>query len=359
MGIYKRPDSPFYWYSFKLNWMNRQVCGSTETIDKKLAQAIFHQKRTEYQEGRVYKRGPILQFFDMVSEYLIARRSEKKASYEMDLVRFELFKKYFGNIPVKEIDAKKLEAYRWWRLKQVKEPTVNRDMAALKRCFNQTLKWERQKDNPAIIYNPVCDIKFYPEEERARQRFITQEEKIKLLPYMSERLRNLVIVAMKTGLRQGEQLRLKWADLDFENNRILVRKSKARKQRRIPMHEDVKFIFNRLPRTGEYVFCDSEGKPYSRHGFIRSEFELAAQKLGIDNLVYHDLRHTFGSDLAAAGASAKMIKEFMGHSSLKMTDRYMHYSKSQEDEIINNLKSDIYYAGTTLEESFQKASVSS
>ena len=340
MGIYKRPDSPYYWYSFKLNWMDRQVCGSTETSDKKLALSVFHQKRTEYQEGRTFKKAPALLFFKMVDDYLAARRSEKKASYEMDLIRFRLMKEFFGNVPVKEIGAKRLEEYRWWRLKQVAEPTVNRDMAALKRCFNQTIKWEHQRENPALVHNPVCDIKFYPEEERARQRFITQEEKIKLLPYLSQELRNLVIFAMKTGLRQGEQLRLKWADVDTRSNRILVRLSKARKQRRVPIHPDVKLILDRLPRRGEFVFCDEEGKPYSRHGFVRSEFKLACKKLAIDNLVYHDLRHTFGSDLAAAGASAKMIKELMGHSSLKMTDRYMHFSPNQANDIVSHLKSE-------------------
>lgn len=71
----------------------------------------------------------------------------------------------------------------------------------------------------------------------------------------------------------------------------------------------------------DYVFCRIDGSPFKR---FDTAWKKACRSAGIENLHFHDLRHTFGSNLLMSGASLKDVKEMLGHSDISMTDRYTH-----------------------------------
>ncbi|MDY6862329.1 MAG: site-specific integrase [Thermodesulfobacteriota bacterium] len=86
-----------------------------------------------------------------------------------------------------------------------------------------------------------------------------------------------------------------------------------------------------------YLFCNKNGKPYRN---VRKSFDSALKKAEISNFKFHDLRHTFASNLVMAGVDLTIVKELLGHKDVKMTLRYSHLSpnhKKSATEVIGNI----------------------
>jgi integrase len=148
-----------------------------------------------------------------------------------------------------------------------------------------------------------------------------------------------VLVALKTGMRQAEILNLKWGNIDFNANQIVLKKTKSGKIRYIPIHPDVSAVLQGLPGGREYVFFD-DSEARSWHGKRRVDFEAALDQAGIRDFRFHDLRHTFASELVMKGADIKTVSELLGHSTTRMTERYSHLSASHKGLAINLLASE-------------------
>jgi integrase len=146
-----------------------------------------------------------------------------------------------------------------------------------------------------------------------------------------------VLVAIGTGGRKMEVFDLEWTDIDWDAKTVTfryipgVRTIKGKKTRAVPVSDDTMAVFQSLrfiSRSKRFVFGTSE-ETHLEQASLRWYFERAVKLSGIDKeekFVWHDLRHTFGSYLAIARATAKEIKELMGHASITTTDRYMHLS---------------------------------
>jgi integrase len=144
---------------------------------------------------------------------------------------------------------------------------------------------------------------------------------------------DLFLVALRTGLRQGELLALRWGDLRFDADTIDVRHSldrgrlgptKGGKPRQVPMHPDVRAAL--LPRRGEtaaFVFATAAGAPLSGN-VVKNPLRRA--KLAIDRpaLRFHDLRHSFASQLVVNGAPLQAVQKLLGHGDIQTTLRYAH-----------------------------------
>lgn len=134
-----------------------------------------------------------------------------------------------------------------------------------------------------------------------------------------------MIVALNTGLRRGEIFSLKWSDVDFQRGRLVVRKTKASKERFVPMNATVRELLQSIPRLlTDYVFPSP--KTAGRLTDIKKSFRSAVDLAAIENLRFHDLRHTFATRLADAGTDAYTLMEIMGHADLKTTMIYVHAS---------------------------------
>ena len=209
--------------------------------------------------------------------------------------------------------------------------TVNRDLACLKTAFSKGIQWG------LVLSNPVKMVKFYSEKDRARTRYLSPEEKAALLAVCSPELRRIVLVALKTGMRKSELLFLRWLDVDFGANLIKIRKSKSGRMRFIPLHPDVRRVLNDLPVGGDFVFTSSGREVLSVDGWVRTQFEAALDKEEIRNFKFHDLRHTFTSEMIMRGADLKTVSELLGHATTAMTERYSHLSPAHKNLAINLL----------------------
>ena len=98
-------------------------------------------------------------------------------------------------------------------------------------------------------------------------------------------------------------------------------------------------VLQGLPKGREYVFFDSN-EARTWHGKRRVDFDAALDQAGIRDFRFHDLRHTFASELVMKGADIKTVSELLGHSTTRMTERYSHLSASHKNLAINLLVSE-------------------
>lgn len=335
MGLYKQPGSPFWNYRFSLR--GTRISGSTKVGDRKLAQKIYEHERSEYILGKKTGATKPIKLRDLLQKFLNDYSRTNKRSYSSDVVAAKRINAFMGDKLASDITPHILEQYKGHRRSmivgdhQVSGARVNRELAVLKTAYTKGIEWD------LVMDNPVRKVKFFSEKDRGRTRYLSHIEKESLLAVCPPELRRVVVVALKTGLRQGELLGLKWVDIDSIANTLAVRRSKNGKMRHVPIHEDVRGILNSLPRIGEYIFQDGSGEPLSRHGRIRTLFDKAVDEAGLRDFRFHDIRRCFASELVMNGADLKTVSELLGHSSTRMTERYSHLTPAHRALAINLL----------------------
>ena len=170
------------------------------------------------------------------------------------------------------------------------------------------------------------------DEERVRRRAEDQQDA------------EMVRVAAYAGLRQGELLALRWRDVDFTGHALTVARAmsagvegttKSGRVRRVPMPDQAAAALERMSKREDYtardelVFCNLYGRPLDGSA-LRRRFKRARDAVGLRPLRFHDLRHTYGSLLAAHGVDLVTIQAAMGHSALSTTSRYLHAKPATE-----------------------------
>lgn len=156
----------------------------------------------------------------------------------------------------------------------------------------------------------------------------------------------MVVVALNTGLRQGELLALRWKDVDLNAGRLVVRQNVARgvvgtpkngRSREVPLNDRALGALNdHLHRRGELVFCQDDGSMLTKN-MCRRPLDRLRQGAGLMELGWHDLRHSFASHLVMRGVSLKAVQELLGHATIEMTMRYAHLSPNVTRDAVRAL----------------------
>jgi len=153
-------------------------------------------------------------------------------------------------------------------------------------------------------------------------------------------IREMILTALRTGMRQGELKGLQWSSIDWQNRSITVRHSyndytkqlespKSNRERHIPMDVDVyAMLFNRKKSTG-YVFLNEHesNQPFKAH-YLERRLKEICKAAGLRHIGWHVLRHTFASHLAMRGVPLNAVQALLGHSSITTTMRYAHLAPS-------------------------------
>lgn len=219
--------------------------------------------------------------------------------------------------------------------------SVIRYMAALSHAFTIAVKeWGWLEDNPMLKVSK-------PKEPRGRVRFLSDNERDSLLqacrdseePY----LHPIVVLALSTGMRQGEIMGLTWDAVDLRQCRITLTETKNGERRTIPVtgkalellkdHQKIRQIDTPLLFPGRKMPGDKPRKPKE----IRKAWLAAVERAGVENFRFHDLRHTAASYLAMSGATLAEIAEILGHKTLAMVKRYSHFSTDHVSGVISRL----------------------
>ena len=335
MGVFKRKTSPFYWYKFDHD--GKTIAASTGATDFKVASQVYITQRNKYIQCKAAGKLAPIKLKDLLATYMRDYAKVNKSSFARDEIAIAHLNDYMGDKLTSDISPRDLERYKSSRRatlradKPITGATVNRELAILKTAFNKGIEWN------LVDSNPVERVKFFSEKDRGRTRYLSTDEKEKLLVAASPELRRFIIIAIKTGMRLSEILSLKWTDTDSNANEILVRKSKSGGMRFIPLHPDVVDVLGSLPKHGQYVFSSARGERFCRSGWVRTQFERVVEKIGMRDFHIHDLRHTFASELVMKGVDIKTVSELLGHSSTRMTERYSHLSPQHKSLAVNLL----------------------
>ena len=273
----------------------------------------------------------IKQMFDYFLEY--SETNNSKHQYEQNKHKVEVFKKYFGNIVISEITPEKIEKFKKFLLDSgLKNSSINRYYSSLSKAFNLIiLNRKLRMQNPCTLVKKL-------KEDNTIMRYLTEEEEKRLLKELAPHLRPIVICALTTGLRLSNILNLKWESINLDVGfiEILKQENKGHKKIQIPLSKKFKKELKKIGiKNSGYVFINPDTqKPYTT---IKSGFNKALERAGIENFRFHDLRHTVGTRLVASGVDLQTVKELLAHSSITTTQRYTHPVKQNIKNAIDIL----------------------
>jgi len=255
-----------------------------------------------------------------------------KRSWKRDELSNKYLKAFFKGKKLEQISPMLVESYKDERIKRVKGATVNRELACLKHMMNLAI------NEDLILKNPVKRVRFFREEE-AHFMILSSSEKEKLIRSSNDYVRDAVVIALNTGMRRGEILSLMWKNIDFIKDFIRVENTKSGKPRAIPMNSVVKnTLLDKAKKNDhpEYVFWNKKWKNPIHD--IKNGFRAACSKAGIGRIRFHDLRHTFASDLVMNGVDLVTVSQILGHSNISITaKRYSHPTPTHKIKAVESL----------------------
>jgi integrase len=316
-GIFERVKKSGVWwirYADQFGKMHIEKCGLFAT-----AENLYHQRKTEMLQGKFdpgLLRRRQIGFDELIKDRAEVAKVELR-SLANEQYRLEYWRARFTNKAALVITEKDIQAAKNELAKDMAPASVNRFLATIKTVFTLALR------NEKIDKSPATHIKLFRLNNK-RVRHLSEEEEGRLFAVLPEQHKPLVIIAMHTGLRKGEQLALLWSDVDFKLGQVRVRESKSDKPRVIPMNAVVMEVLRRIPRRidNPYVFPGRKaGKPLTT---LPREWDESLEKAKINDFRWHDLRHTFASRLVMAGADLYAVSKLLGHADLKMTTRSAH-----------------------------------
>lgn len=170
---------------------------------------------------------------------------------------------------------------------------------------------------------------------------MTDKDQANLIDCGKEPLKTILKLALLTGMRQGEILKMKWRDVDFRLGEIRIpeENSKSKKERFVPMDAAIIEAFDSIERKGEYVFFNPEtGKHFMN---IRRPFKVALEAAKIKGLFFHDLRHLAASRLVKV-TDIVTASKILGHSSLDMTLRYVHSTQKDRHAAVEKAAENLF-----------------
>ncbi|MBS0377447.1 MAG: site-specific integrase [Proteobacteria bacterium] len=218
--------------------------------------------------------------------------------------------------------------------------TVNRYLATLSHLFTTAVREWRLIDR-----NPVRDIT-KKKESRGRSRFLSDPEREALLRACAKSawppLEALVLLAISTGARRGELIRLRWTDLNLSAPcpQALIPDSKNGDPRRLPLVgralRAVTALSTANGARSPFVF-PSRVDPERPYVGFDAHWYAALGSAGIEDFRFHDLRHTCASYLASQGSSLLEIADVLGHRTMAMVKRYSHLAQDHKVEVIRKM----------------------
>ncbi len=304
-----------------------------------LGKVLAAKKEGRYQDVFDVKRETQITFNELTDRYE-ENFATQNFFKSFKLYALRTFRQAFGDMQLSEITYLDLETFRNRRkatptMKGTPraDATVNREMATLKHMMGKAVDWGLMEASP---FKKGKKLLF--RENNCRLRFLTETEIEALLNACVPHLKPIVEAAIHTGMRRGEILSLKWEQI--RNGLIYLTKTKSGKARQIPINDRLGQLLKELRQRNQlksqYVFC---GPDWKRLYWVSTSFNTACKKVGLEDFRFHDLRHTFASQLVMKGASLKAVQELLGHADLKMTMRYAHLTQEHLRDSVNLLNS--------------------
>jgi len=273
----------------------------------------------------------------------IAEISKKSTSFLREEQQFRKWlEPAIGDTPLAAIAPSHLERIKRNLLDAERSPrTVQYVFATFRQVWNMA-----RRDGFVVEESPSKRIRL-PKVDNKRVRFLTHEEADQLLEELrnrSQQLHDVSLLSLHCGLRADECFSLTHGCLDMENETILIKDSRGGTRIGF-MTTEVKNMFagQEEGASNAPAFLNRKGKKIDT---ISNSFDRAVLDLGLNDgvddrrqkVVFHTLRHTFGSWHVQNGTDLYVLQKLMGHSTLAMTERYSHLGENTLQAAVKNLE---------------------
>lgn len=334
MSVYKKKNGKYY-CRFQIDGeRHHYLCtGATTEKEAKKLESQFMFKVQQQQNGVVNKEKESITIKHLIDVFIDYSKLNKK-SYKQDLYRCTYILNFFKpNKKISDIKSVDIEKFKASLLTEKRgKITVNRYLENLSKMFNIAI------ENEWLDKNPIRkNTKFL--QKNYTVRYLTFDEENRLYKCLNGVLKDMVTVALQTGLRRSNIIYLKYSNLDFNFRMIEILENKGNKHIKLYMNDVLYDLFKRLEKTktSEYIFVN----PLTNLPYVdfRKAWTKALKEAQIENFRFHDLRHTVGTRLAEQNVPIPVIKNILAHSSIETTMRYVHNNSKDIISAMNVLNS--------------------
>jgi integrase len=362
-SITRRKDGLYmarYWVETPKGSKRKTIYGKKrDEVADKLARAL-----AERADGIAYDDENLT-----VGEYLNSwlkgsvRGSVRQSTFD----RYEIavrvhIKPALGRVKLKKLSPAHVAGFYQDRLAAGSAPaSVNKLHVTLRKALDQAVKWH-------MVPRNVAEAVKAPRPAPPEMRTLSAEETRKLIEVArGDKLGALYMLAVHTGMRQGELLALKWQDVDLENAKLSVRRTltmsngrillgelKTKKSRRTirltdaaiqALHEHLARQLEGMERLGDayrdegLIFASQVGTPINPTNLRRRSFAALLRRANLPKIRFHDLRHTCATLLLSRNVHPKYVQELLGHANIAITlDTYSHVIPGMGDHAMRAME---------------------
>ncbi|MBF0542300.1 MAG: site-specific integrase [Nitrospirae bacterium] len=335
-GIYKRGN--IYWIRYS-GLDGKTAYESSGSAKFREAEALLIKRKQSIKEGKQPEIIKIANntFKELSTAYLSWIEGRQKSAKIKGYIIGQILKE-LGNLPLRRFNTSLIEQFQTANINRGLKPSSNNKIITIiKHMFKKAVDWEMVEVETS---KNISKVKLLQDNSK-RLRFLSKEDCQLLVNSCEPHLRPIVITALNSGMRKGEILNLQWNNIDLQHGFILLEITKNGERREIPINATLRETFNNITRRLDvsYVFFDDKtGKHYKD---VKRSFSTACRKAKINDFHFHDLRHTFASQLVMAGIDLTTVKELLGHKTLAMTLRYSHLAPEHKVKAVDILDNTI------------------
>jgi integrase len=328
-GLYQRAGK---WHVDKVI-LNRRICESTGASSIEEAEKYLARRCEEIRQATIYGVRPKRLFRDAATKFLV--ENLHKRSIADDASRLKYLDKYIGHIPLDNIHMGTLQPFIDGRRKEGKKTkTINHGLKVVRRILNLAADtWQDEFGLSWILKAPK--ITLLAEDDCRKPRPLSWDEQATLFSQLPAHLALMALFAVNTGTRDQEVCRLKWEweikipELKTSAFIIPAKHVKNKHDRLVVLNKIASGVVNEARgKHPEFVFT-YKGKPVTR--MLNGAWIRARKRAEMPDVRVHDLKHTFGRRLRAAGVSFEDRQDLLGHKSGRVTT---HYSAAEIGNLI-------------------------
>lgn len=334
MFLSKHPNGIYYVVYEKGNG-SRGTKSTGEKLKKGATKFLFEfQKRIERERSQVVTPIRLKEFAFNFLRYSEPYFTDKTMKVYKTTFKYAL--NHFENVLLSDITTQEIEDYLHNRIKETSIYAARKDLSNLSAAFNRAVR------DKYLLSNPCKGIKRFKLPERV-PTFYSKADFKRLIDVIEDQdMKDLVIVAVSTGLRQMELINLEWSQINFKEQLLTLDNrnsiTKTKKVRTIPLIDVAfKIIQKRYEKSEQVRIFTLFNEPIDQH-WLSTNYKKFVYKSKVNpNLNFHSLRHTFASWLVQAGVSIYVVSKLLGHSDIKTTEIYAHLRREEFKSAVDTL----------------------
>jgi integrase len=298
--------------------------------DAEVAEGKARAQKYENPRGLEKVQEDTITFKELSDWYLNLEWVKAQNYYPTLKYKLQNFNAEFGGVQVGQLKAGDLRNFQAKRKRQGKaDSTIDQDIGAAKTMVYRAFDDELVSANALTAFRKVKKLLSGSRKNSNSRGVLSKDEYTALLDHCAPHLKPMVATGYYTGMREGEILSLTWDKVDMKAREIHLEAedTKDKEPRNVPIMDELFEVLKKVPRAvhDNHVFLYG-GKPIKT---FRTALQNACERAGIPygrkvkgGFTFHDLRHTFNTNMRKAGVPESVIMEITGHSTREMFDRY-------------------------------------